>query len=219
MKLVLKSLVDNNSAFIQVAVWPRNSITHWGRVTHICVSKIIVIGSDNGLWPGRHQAIIWTNAGILLIGPLGINFSEILIKTNIFSFKKMHLKMSSAKWRPFCLGLSVIRCNLCEKMNPSITKKPTGYWLPNLSQKLFDNDNDDIDDDNNNDGIIIMLAIICENYIDSYCWDMQLTYRTCNLNIFAGPRACMAFKVFTDMLSLTPGRFDWNYWEVIFEII
>ena len=53
---------------------------------YICVSKLNIIGSDNGLSPGRRQAIIWTNAGILLIGPLGTNFSEIEI--NIFSFKK-----------------------------------------------------------------------------------------------------------------------------------
>ena len=53
-------------------------LTHWGRVTHICVSKLISIGSDNGLSPNRRQAIIWTNAGILLIGPMGTNFSEIL---------------------------------------------------------------------------------------------------------------------------------------------
>ena len=51
-------------------------ITHWGRVTHICVSQLTIIGSDNGLSPGRRQAIIWTNAGILLIGPLGTNLSE-----------------------------------------------------------------------------------------------------------------------------------------------
>ena len=53
------------------------SLTHWGRVTHICVSKIITIGSESGLSPGRRQAIIWTNAGILLIGPLESNFNEI----------------------------------------------------------------------------------------------------------------------------------------------
>ena len=51
----------------------------------------------NGLSPGRHKAIIWTNAGILLIGPLG----TILIGIQTFSFKKMHLKMSPAKWRQF----------------------------------------------------------------------------------------------------------------------
>ena len=54
-------------------------LTHWGRVTHICISKQTIIGSDNGLSPGRRQAIIWTNAGILLIGPLETKFNEILI--------------------------------------------------------------------------------------------------------------------------------------------
>ena len=77
-------------------------------MTHICVDKLSIIGSDNGLSPGRRQAIIWTNAGILLIGPLGTNFSEILIEIYTFSFKKMRLKGSSAKWRPFCLGLNVL---------------------------------------------------------------------------------------------------------------
>ena len=76
-------------------------LTHWGRVTHICVDNLTILGSDNGLSPGRRQAIIWTNAGILLIGPLETNFSEILIKIHAFSFKKLHLKMSSMKWRLF----------------------------------------------------------------------------------------------------------------------
>ena len=79
----------------------------------MCVGKLTNIGSDNGLSPGRRQAIIWTNAGILLIGPLGTNFSEILIKVFTFSFKKMHVKMSSGKWRPFCLGLNVLTWFSC----------------------------------------------------------------------------------------------------------
>ena len=83
-------------------------LTHWGQVTHICVSKVAIIGSDNGLSPGQHQAIIWTNGGILLIEPLGANFIEILIEIYKFSFKKMHLKMSSGKWRPSCLGLKLL---------------------------------------------------------------------------------------------------------------
>ena len=83
-------------------------LTHWGRVTHICVGKLTIIGSDNGLSPARRQAIICTNAWILLIGPLGTNFSDILIGIQTFSFTKTHLKMSSAKWRPFCLGLNVL---------------------------------------------------------------------------------------------------------------
>ena len=75
--------------------------THRGRVTHICVGELTIIGSDIGLSPGRRQAIIWTNAGILLIWPLGTNFREILIEINTFLLKKMHLKISSGKWRPF----------------------------------------------------------------------------------------------------------------------
>ena len=86
-------------------------LTHWGRVTHICVSELPIIGSDNGLSPGRRQAIIWTNAGILLIRTLGINFSEILSKIHTFSFKKMYLKISSAKRQPFCLELNVLTSN------------------------------------------------------------------------------------------------------------
>ena len=83
-------------------------LSHWGRVTHICVSKLTIIGSDNGLSPGRRQAIIWTNARILLIRPLGTNFNEILLEILAFSFIKMRLKVTSAKWRPFCLGLNVL---------------------------------------------------------------------------------------------------------------
>ena len=47
---------------------------------HICVNKLTIIGSDDGLSTGRRQAIIWTNAGILLIGRLETNFNEILIE-------------------------------------------------------------------------------------------------------------------------------------------
>ena len=74
-----------------------NGLTHWGRVTHICVSKLTIIGLDNGLSPGRRQAIIWTNGGILLTRPLGTNFNEMLIEILTFSFMKMRLKVSSAK--------------------------------------------------------------------------------------------------------------------------
>ena len=63
---------------------------------YICVCKLTIIGSDNnGLSPGRHQAIIWTNTGIVLIGALETNCSNILIKFTHFPFQKIHLKMSS----------------------------------------------------------------------------------------------------------------------------
>ena len=104
MKCGIKLLIHYHTSTVAMLV----KLTHWGRVTHICVGNLTIIGSDNGLSPGRRQAIIWTNAGILLIGPLGTNFSEISIEILIFSFKKMRLKVSSAKWRPFCLGLNVL---------------------------------------------------------------------------------------------------------------
>ena len=79
--------------------------THLPIMPHICVSEsghhcfIYWIGAI------RHQAIFWTNAGLLLVRPLGTIFSEILIKIRNFSFTKMHLKISSAKWRsPFVRG-------------------------------------------------------------------------------------------------------------------
>ena len=127
-----------------------HSLTHWGRVTHICVCNWTIIGSDNGLSPGRHQAIIWTNAGILLIEPLGTNFSEILIGIQSFSFKKMRLKMSSAKWRPFCLGLNVLI--LIKKLTAFLFESWTSLWaavnllthwgrdeMNNISQTTFSN--------------------------------------------------------------------------------
>ena len=77
-------------------------------MTHICVGKLPIIGSDNGLSPEQRQVIIWTNAGILLIGPFGTNSSEILIEIRAFQLKKMHSKMSSAKCCSFRLGLNVL---------------------------------------------------------------------------------------------------------------
>ena len=65
------------------------------------------MGSASGLSPLRCQAIVWTNAGSLSIEFIGTNVSEIWIKILRLSFKKINLKMSSAKWRPFCIGLNV----------------------------------------------------------------------------------------------------------------
>ena len=92
---------------ISLLLAPHTILTHWGRVTYICISKLTIIGSDNGLAPTRRQAIIWTNVGILLIQNLRKNFHDILSKIDIFSFKKAHLKMS-AKWQQFCLRLNAL---------------------------------------------------------------------------------------------------------------
>ena len=97
-----------NMPILSSVVAPTVVLNHCGRVTQICVSKQTIIGSDNGLSPGRRQAIIWTNGGILLTGTLGTNLSEILSEIRTFSFKKMHLKMSSVEWWPFYLGFNVL---------------------------------------------------------------------------------------------------------------
>ena len=82
-----------NTSVWDFMLYRAKCLTHWGRVTHICVSKLTIIGSDNGLSPDRRQAIIWTNAGLLLMGPLGKTFSEILIENITFSFKKMMVSL------------------------------------------------------------------------------------------------------------------------------
>ena len=76
-----------------------------------------IIGSDNGFSPGCCQAIIWNNVGISLIGNLGTNFSETISEIHAFSFKKMHLKMSSAKWWQFCPGPNSL--NKCMQYFPN----------------------------------------------------------------------------------------------------
>ena len=71
-------------------------------MTHICVNKITITSSVNGLSPSRHHAIIWTNAGTL-----ETNFNEILSVIHTFWCKKMYLKMASAKLRQICPGASL----------------------------------------------------------------------------------------------------------------
>ena len=83
----------------------------WRRI--YSVSKLTIIGLDNGLSLGRHQAIILTSAGILLIGLLWTNFSEIVIEIYVFSFEKMHLKLSPGNWQPCCLGLNLLTPVFC----------------------------------------------------------------------------------------------------------
>ena len=101
-------------------------------MTHICLSKLTIIGSDNGRSPGRRQVIIWTNAGILLIRTSGTDVSKIVSETPTFSFTKMHLKVSSAKWRLFRLGLNVL---IIIWMIPTSTFSSCCVWN-NLGHKI-----------------------------------------------------------------------------------
>ena len=117
--LYCSEISESHSEFSK---WQAPKLTHWGRVTYICVGKLTIIGSDNGFSPDRRQAIIWTNDGILLIVPFGTAFCEILIEIHTLSVKKMQLKMSSGKWRTFCLGLNVL--NRIWPYNPNRHGRP-----------------------------------------------------------------------------------------------
>ena len=89
--------IQINSSFV---ISYKSPLTHWCWMMYICISNLTIIGLDNGLLPGWHQAIIWTNVGILLVRTLGTNLSEIFIKIYTFSFKKMYLKMSAILSQP-----------------------------------------------------------------------------------------------------------------------
>ena len=104
--MLLFKWIGFNDAFIFCKAL--HFITHWGRVTHIYVSKLTTIGSDNDLSLGRRQAIISTSAGILLTGPWGTNFSEISIGIQTFfiqenAFEDVAWKMAAILSRSQCV--------------------------------------------------------------------------------------------------------------------
>ena len=85
------------------AVW-------WLSDAYICVSKLSIIVSDNGLSPGRCQAIIWSSAGILVNWTTGNKLQRnINQNSSIFIHDENAFEMLYGKWRPFCLGLNVLR--------------------------------------------------------------------------------------------------------------
>ena len=159
---------------------------------HICVSKLTIIVSDNGLSPDRRQAIIWTNAGLLLIGPLGTNFSEILMEILTFSFKKMRLKMSSAKRRPFCLGLYVLRNNpqvnraQRDTQNHDQIPNAGSVWLQSPSMLCVNTDADR--------SLVVWTdftsapIIVCNRYTDDIVTTAQLVSITCCYYIEVGTK-------------------------------
>ena len=81
-------------------------LTHLGRVTHICISKLTNIVSDNGLSPGRRRAIFWTSAGVLLIGLLVTKFSEILFEIHVLFLRKYI-------WRCLVNGGNIVLAPMC----------------------------------------------------------------------------------------------------------
>ena len=84
-------------------------LTHWGRLTHISVGNLTIICSDNGLSPGRCQAIIWIAAGLLSIGPCEHISMKFETKYNNFfdknAFENAVWKMAAILSWPQCVKL------------------------------------------------------------------------------------------------------------------
>ena len=110
--------------------WYLFSLTHWGRLTHICVSKPAIIVSDNTHWFSHHLDQCWN----MFDGAMGTSFSEILIKIYTFLLNKIHLKMSSAKsWVFFSASMSWM-VNVKSQYQPNVKKyllHKTLYYIPN----------------------------------------------------------------------------------------
>ena len=60
--------------------------------------------------------LLKTNVDLLWMISLGTNLTEIWIKIQSFSLKKMHFNMSSAKHRPFCSGVKCFRAPMTTAM-------------------------------------------------------------------------------------------------------
>ena len=99
---MLLMLLDNKPSLIYHIL----SHASWGRLTHICVSKLTIIDSDDGLSPGRRQAIIWTSAGILFIWIRNKLQWTITRNSYIFmqenAFENVLCQMSAILSRPQC---------------------------------------------------------------------------------------------------------------------
>ena len=104
---------------------PVRKLTRWGRVTHICVGKLTIIGSDNGLSPGRYSHYLnqcWNIVNWTLRNKFQWNFNR---NSNIFIYEN-RMKISSAKWRSFCPCLNVLthyfRWLNAKEANPQCTE-------------------------------------------------------------------------------------------------
>ena len=123
----------------------RIPLIHWGKLT--------TIGSDNGLLPSWHQAIIWTSAGILLIGPLGTNLSEIFIRIHIFS-RRCIWKCCWENGDPFVSASIYLSFSNCILLQCHYTKA-FRQWSPLVNHQ---------DDKNNLSTKMITKVVLIEEY-------------------------------------------------------
>ena len=90
-------------------------------------------------WNAYSAASHYLSAILLSIGPLGTNFSEILIKIQNVLFTKLHLNISSAKWRPFCPGGDELITMLLVKQapaQPDLTEH-TWWYCKTLGEEIL----------------------------------------------------------------------------------
>ena len=83
-------------------------LTHWGLVMHICHQPRPSLVQIMACRLFGAKPLSKPMLGYCELNSLRTNFSEILIKIQNFSLRKIHLKISSVKWRPYCLGLNVL---------------------------------------------------------------------------------------------------------------
>ena len=89
---IAKSVCANWTRYLMFSNKPTTRLTHWGRVTHICVNKLTIIGSDNDLSLGLRKTFRW-------------NFkrnSYIFIQEN--SFENVVWEVATILSRPQCVN-------------------------------------------------------------------------------------------------------------------
>ena len=84
---------------------------------HMALWIVVIIGSNNGLSPIQCQSITCSNAELFSIEPWETKTSVKFEQNTIIFIQENHSKMSSAKYWPCCLGLSVrgstvTQCNI-----------------------------------------------------------------------------------------------------------
>ena len=92
--------ITNMSLFFSVhwSMWCHVLSNAYSFITQlgICASmNQVIIGSNKSISPLRNQTIFEANSRLLLIGLLGTNFDDILMKIH-FLYKMMNLKLFSA---------------------------------------------------------------------------------------------------------------------------
>ena len=124
LMLMPQNLTDETLTLVQLIAWSRQARNHY--LSQCSPRSVSPYGITKPQWvnsspPSAAYMIQWIESALIQImacrlfrtKPLsepmqgycqliGMKFYEILIKIQTFSFTKMHLKLSSAEWRPFC---------------------------------------------------------------------------------------------------------------------